>query len=64
MTRGRRGQVLCYGCQEPGHVIANCPHRAESKGVTGMAVAYNQPSEVHPRTNNSAQDMARAMDVN
>jgi len=41
MTRGRRGQLICYGYQEPGHVIANCPHHTESKGAPGTAVAYN-----------------------
>ena len=50
MTNGRRGRVLCYSCQEPGHVIANCPHRAKSKGAPGIAVAYQARHICTPTT--------------
>jgi len=26
LMRDRRGSMLCFGCQEPGDFIANCPH--------------------------------------
>ena len=63
--RGRwRGPVQCYGCQELGHVITNCPHRAEGAGAQGATLTYNRPSAPHQRTDTSAQEMARAIDVN
>jgi len=55
--------VTCYGCQELGHVIANCPHRAEGTSAPGATLTYNRPSAVHQRTDTSAQDMARAVEV-
>jgi len=64
LTRGRRGPVQCFGCQESGHVIANCAHRAQGTSAPGATLTYNQPSVPHQRTDDSAQDMARAMDVN
>jgi len=51
MARRQPGQVLCYACQEPGHVIANCPHRAESKGAPGMKLAEtNQARHISAQT--------------
>ena len=38
---GLRGPVQCYGCQELGHVITNCPHRAEGAGAQGATLTYN-----------------------
>jgi len=61
---GRWGPVQCYGCQKLGHVISNCPHRAEGAGAQGATLTYNWPSVLHQRTDTSAQEMARAIDVN
>jgi hypothetical protein len=63
LTRGRRGPVQCFGCQESGHVIDNCPHRAQGTSTLGATLTYNQPSPPHQRTDASAQNMAHAMDV-
>jgi len=64
LTRGRRGgPIQCYGCQETGHVIANCPHRAQGASALGATLAYNLPCTPHQRSDTSAQDMARKMEV-
>jgi len=60
LTRGRRGgPIQCYGCQETGHVIANCPHRAQGASALGATLAYNRPSAPLQRSDTSAQDMTR-----
>ena len=64
LTRGRRGPVQCFGCQESGHVIANCAHRAQGTSAPGATLTYNPLSAPHQRTSTSAQNMVRAMDVN
>jgi len=64
LTRGRRGgPIQCYGCQETGHIISNCPHQAQGASALGATLAYNQPSAPQQRYNTSAQDMAREMEV-
>jgi len=64
LTRGRRGPVQCFGCQESGHVIANCAHRAQGTSAPGATLTYNRPSVPHQHTDASVHDMAHAMDVN
>jgi len=64
LTRGQRGPVNCYGCQELEHVIANCPHCAEGTSAPGETLTYNRPSVLHQRADISTQKMVRAMDVN
>jgi len=64
LMRGLRGPMLCFGCQEPGHVITNCPHLAEITSTPGATLTYNRPSAHPQRTNASAQEMAHAMDAN
>ena len=64
LTRGLRGgPVQCYGCQETGHVITNCPHRAQGANALGAPLAYHRPSAPHQRSDTGAQDMAREMEV-
>ena len=64
LTRGRRGgPVQCFGSQEMGHIIANCPHKAQGTSAPAATVPYNRPSAPHQRPNTSAQDMARDMDA-
>ena len=41
LTRGRRGPMACYGCQELGHIIDNCPHWAAGPSTPGATLAYN-----------------------
>ena len=64
LTRGRTGPISCFGCQEPDHVTANCPHLAEGTSAPEATLTYNRPSAQPQRTDTSAQEMARAMDVN
>jgi len=64
LTRSQRGPVNCYGCQELGHVVANCPHCAEGTSAPGATLTYNRPSVLHQRTNTSTPKMARTVDVN
>jgi len=54
----------CYGCQELSHVISNCPHCAEGTSASGATLIDNRLSVVLQRTDTSAQDMARTMEVN
>jgi len=64
LMRGLRGgPVQCFGCQEPGHIINNCPHKAQGTSAPGATLTYNWSSAPHQRTDISAQDMARTMDV-
>ena len=64
LTRGRRGgPIQCYGCQKTGFVIANCPHLAQGASALGATLPYNRPSAPHQRSDTSAQDMAREMEV-
>ena len=58
LTRGRRGwHVQCFGCEETGHVVANCPHRAQGTSALGATLTYNRSSAPHQHTDTSAQDM-------
>jgi hypothetical protein len=59
----RDGPVQCFCCQETGHVITNCPHRAQGASALDATLPYNWPSAPHQHPNTSAQDMARKMDV-
>jgi len=64
LTSGRRGgPVQCYGCQEMGHAITNCPHQAQGASALGATLAYHRPSAPHQRSDTSVQDMAREMEV-
>jgi len=63
MCGQRGGPIQCYSCQESGHVITNCPHKAQDASALGATLAYNQPSAPYQRSNTSAQDMAREMEV-
>jgi len=64
LTRGLQGcPIQCYGCQETGHVISNCPYWAQGAYALGATLDYNRPSAPHQRSNTSAQDMAREMEV-
>jgi len=60
LTRGQRGgPIQCFGCQETGHVVANCPHRAQGASALGATLPYNRPSAPHQPSDTSAQDVAR-----
>ena len=64
LTRGRRGgPIQCFGCQETGHFVVNCPHRAQGASALGATLPYNRPSAPHQRSNTSAQDVARETDA-
>jgi len=64
VTRGRRGgPVQCFGCQEMGHIITNCPHKAQGTSAPAATVPYNRPSATYQRPDTSAQCMARDMDA-
>ena len=64
LTHGRQGvPVQCFSCQEMGHIIANCPHKAQGTGTPAATVPYNRPSAPHQHPNTSAQDMAHDMDA-
>jgi len=63
MRSQRGGPVQYFGCQETGHVITNCPHRAQGASAQGATLPYNQPSTPHQRFNTSAQDVARETDA-
>jgi len=39
LTRGwRGGPIQCFGCQETGHVVTNCPHRAQGASALGTTL--------------------------
>jgi len=60
LPRGRRGgHIQCFGCQETGHVVANCPHRAQGASALGATLPYNRPSAPHQRSDTIAQDVTR-----
>ena len=64
LTRGRRGgPIQCLGCQETGHVVANCPHRAQGASALGATLPYIRPSAPHQRSDTSVQDVARETDA-
>jgi len=64
LMRGRQGgPVQCFGCQETGHVVANCPHCAQGASALGATLPYNRPIATHQRSNTSAQDVARETDA-
>jgi len=42
LTRSQRGgPIQCFGCQETGHVVTNCPHRAQGASALGAILPYN-----------------------
>jgi len=64
LTRTRRGSpIQCFGCQETGRVVANCPHRAQGASALGATLPYSQPSAPHQRSDTSVQDVARETDA-
>jgi len=57
------GPIQYFGCQEMGHVVANCPHRAQGASALGATLPYNWPSMTHQHSNTSAHNVARETDA-
>jgi len=61
LTHGwRGGPVQCAGCQKPGHIIGNYPHKAQGTSAPGATLTYNWSNTPHQRTDTCAQDRTRS----
>jgi hypothetical protein len=46
-TNGTRYVGRCFNCQQPGHMIRNCPHRNSNVGVNNHAAGQEYPRDTN-----------------
>ncbi|MCG8035183.1 MAG: CCHC-type zinc finger protein, partial [Candidatus Thiodiazotropha taylori] len=54
-TQSGRRKIVCYGCQQPGHIIRDCPHKTSNRLDKNGGIGANQSRQHQARLDGNSR---------